>query len=204
MITFKSPITLTIVAGSLIATLIPDTTTYLALHPAGTSSWLNPFFYAGIFGHIFAHSGLAHWANNMALILLLAPALEKRYGSLKFISAMGALVFLIGVTESFVLIFTQNTLIGASDLVFALILMTTFTESRKGEIPITSILVAILWGIHEVGGLITKDSIANSAHLVGAVWGFVWGLWLLPKETETPPAEPAAAATKVSPSSQYK
>ena len=194
MITFKSPITLAIVAGSLVATLVPGTSAYLALQPAGLSSWLNPLFYAGIFGHIFVHSGLAHWANNMALILLLAPALERCFGSVRFIGAMGALIFLIGVTESLVLIFTQHTVIGASDLVFALILMTTFAQSRRGEIPITSILVAILWGVHELGGLITKDAIANSAHLAGAAWGFVWGLWLLPKEKEEKPAEPTEAA----------
>jgi GlpG protein len=194
MITFKSPVTLTIVAGSLVATLLPGAPAVMALHPAGLASWLDPFFYSGIFGHIFVHSGLAHWANNMALILLLAPALESRYGSLKFVGTMGALTFLVGISESLLLIFTQKTVIGASDLVFALILMTTFAQSRKGEIPIASILVAILWGVHELGGLLTKDSIANSAHLVGAAWGFVWGLWLLPKESAEKSAEPTPAA----------
>lgn len=187
-ISIQAPITLLLVAGALAATFIPGSTALLALQPASPVNCLNPLWYLGLFGHVFVHAGIVHWANNMALILLLAPALEKQLGSLRFLITLTALTFFIGISEAGILMFTRHTVVGASGLVFALILGSTFSQSRQGEIPLASLLVAVLWGIKEIGGLFTADAIANSAHLIGALWGFIWGLWFLPKanpETET-------------------
>ena len=69
-------------------------------------------------------------------------------------------------------------LLGASGVVFALILLSSFTCVREGEIPLTFILVAIIYiGQQIYEGLFIQDNISNLTHilggLVGAVLGFV-------------------------------
>ncbi len=69
-------------------------------------------------------------------------------------------------------------LLGASGVVFALILLSSFTCVREGEIPLTFILVAIIYiGQQIYEGLFIQDNISNLTHilggLVGAGLGFV-------------------------------
>jgi GlpG protein len=68
---------------------------------------------------------------------------------------------------------------GASGVVFAFILMTSFTEFRDGEIPITFILVAVLYlGKEVANGLFAKDHISQMGHILGGITGAVIGyLW---------------------------
>ena len=196
-LTAKDHGTYLFVVLAFLATITPGATNLLRLEAIGPINCLNPRWYLGVVGHVFAHQGLIHWAGNMALFLLLAPAIERKLGALRFLFTLLGLTLLTGLSEALVLTFTRTAVIGASGLVFAFILLTTFTESRKGEIPLSSLAVAMLWGTKELGGLFTPDTVANSAHLAGALWGFIWGWKFLPKEE--PPAtltgEPCSGKT---------
>ena len=75
--------------------------------------------------------------------------------------------------------FPHVAICGASGVVFAFILMTSFTSFKKGEIPITFILVAIVYlGQQVYDGLFVKDNISNMAHIVGGIVGAVAGYTL--------------------------
>ena len=168
--------TLLFVGAALIATLTPGAAALLRLDPFALIQLVNPRWYLGVLGHVFVHQNIAHFVGNVAMLLLLGPSLERAMGSDRFAAMLGVLIVLTGLSASFILMFTQRSLIGASGLVFALIFMNSLRGAKKYEIPVSVILLAALWGAKEVVGLFDQSRIANSAHLNGALWGFLAGM----------------------------
>ena len=75
--------------------------------------------------------------------------------------------------------FWNTALCGASGVVFAFILMSSFTSFREGEIPITFILVAVIYlGQQIYEGIVLQDNISNMAHILGGVVGGILGFSL--------------------------
>ena len=57
--------------------------------------------------------------------------------------------------------------------------MTSFTGFREGEIPLTVILVALIFiGQQVYEGVFVQDNISNMAHIVGGIVGAVVGYTL--------------------------
>ena len=75
--------------------------------------------------------------------------------------------------------FWNVSLCGASGVVFAFIVLASFTGFREGEIPLTFILVAIIFvGQQVLEGITVSDNISNMAHIVGGFVGAVIGYQL--------------------------
>ncbi len=72
-------------------------------------------------------------------------------------------------------LFFSTGLMGASGIAFMLILLSSFTNIVEGEIPLTFILVAILFLGREVIGSLESDDISQFAHIAGGVAGSVFG-----------------------------
>jgi GlpG protein len=67
-------------------------------------------------------------------------------------------------------------LCGASGVVFAFILLTSFTSFKNGEIPLTFILVAIVFiGQQVYEGVFLEDDISNMSHILGGIVGAIVG-----------------------------
>ena len=67
-------------------------------------------------------------------------------------------------------------LLGASGVVFMMIVLSSFTAMRKGEIPFTLILVVIFYlGGEIIDGLFKQDNISQITHIVGGLCGLVFG-----------------------------
>jgi len=63
-------------------------------------------------------------------------------------------------------------LLGASGVVFALILLSSFTSFEEGKIPVTFILVALLYvGQQVYSGIFIRDNVSNLTHILGAIVG---------------------------------
>ena len=61
-------------------------------------------------------------------------------------------------------------------MVFAFIILSSFTGFRNGEIPLTFILVATLFvGQQIYQGIMVSDNISNMAHIVGGIVGGILG-----------------------------
>lgn len=57
--------------------------------------------------------------------------------------------------------------------------MSSFTSFREGEIPITFILVAVIYlGQQIYEGIVLQDNISNMAHILGGVVGGILGFSL--------------------------
>lgn len=73
-------------------------------------------------------------------------------------------------------LFPSVALCGASGVVFAFILLTSFTGFKNGEIPISFILVALIFiGQQVYEGIAVRDNISNMSHILGGVVGSVIG-----------------------------
>ena len=141
------------------------------------SSLLSPLTYIRFFGHILGHAGWEHFIGNFMMILVVGPLLEEKYGSRNLLFVILATALVTGVTN-FVL-FPHTQLLGASGVVFALILLSSFTSFKEGKVPITFLLVAILYiGEQIYSGIFIQDNISNLTHIIGGFVGSSLGFFM--------------------------
>ena len=183
-ITFNSPVILTFVGLCLVVTILGYLTggnsTALLF---STYRWYptSPLTYIRMVGHIFGHSGWEHFIGNMSYILLIGPMLEEKYGSGNLVMVMAGTAI---ITAIIIDVFFPNTaLMGASGVVFAFILLTSFAGFKEGEIPLTFILVAAVYiGQQVYEGIVLQDDVSQLAHIIGGGVGGVAGFALNSKK----------------------
>ena len=176
-ITFNSPVVLGFIFISLAVLVLGIATLgksnellFMTYH----SSLANPLTYVRFFTHVLGHSGWAHYIGNASYILLLGPMLEEKYGSGRILQVILITAAVTGIVNY--ILFWDVALCGASGVVFAFILLTSFTSFKNGEIPLTFILVAIVFiGQQVYEGLFLQDDISNLSHIIGGVIGAVVG-----------------------------
>ena len=135
---------------------------------------LDPLAYVRFFGHVLGHSGLSHYMSNMLLLLLVGPPLEEKYGSGTLLQFIAATALATGLVEF--IFFPGYALLGASGVVFMMIVLSSFTATQRGGIPLTLILVVALYlGGELVAGLTGTDNISQLAHIVGGLCGMFFG-----------------------------
>ncbi|MCB0311732.1 MAG: rhomboid family intramembrane serine protease, partial [Calditrichaeota bacterium] len=71
--------------------------------------------------------------------------------------------------------FFPSFLLGASGIVFMMIILGSFTNVKRGGIPLTFILVLILFLGQEIYNAFEENSISEFAHVVGGVCGSIFG-----------------------------
>ena len=134
------------------------------------SSLLSQLTYVRLFGHVLGHAGWAHFFGNITLILVVGPLLEEKYGSANLLFVILATALTTGLVHF--IFFPRVGLLGASGVVFALILLSSFTSMKEGEIPLTFLLVAVIYiGQQVYEGLFVHDNVSNLTHILGGVVG---------------------------------
>lgn len=141
------------------------------------SSLLDPLTYVRFIGHVFGHAGWDHFLGNIMLILLVGPLLEEKYGSLNMVLVILVTALTTGIVNY--ILFPGIQLLGASGVAFALILLSSFTSIEENTIPLTFILVAVIYiGQQIYDGLFVRDNVSNLTHILGGLVGAVFG-WSL-------------------------
>ena len=108
-------------------------------------------------------------------ILLVGPMVEERYGSRQLVKMILLTAFLTGLLQ--VIFFPRYALLGASGIVFMLMLLSSATNFKRGELPLTLIIVAVLYiGQEFWAGLYAADNVSHFAHIIGGVCGGIFGL----------------------------
>ena len=101
-------------------------------------------------------------------------ALEEKYGPSKIFEVIGITALVTGLVNWF--FFPNVALCGASGVVFAFILLISFANVRSGEIPVTVILVALIFlGEQVYDGIFIRDNVSNLSHVLGGFVGAVAG-----------------------------
>jgi len=180
---------LTIIALAIliIDMIIPDSMVNMVmLLGARRTSFTDPMQYVRLFTHVLVHADITHYVGNFMMILAIGPMVEEKYGSgrLVLITIITALV--TGLVK--VIFFPGVVLVGASGIVFMLILMASFTNIRQGRLPITVLLVAILYiGNEVIQGLFTIDQVSRISHIIGGLCGAVFGVIFHSKKLRSNP-----------------
>ena len=140
---FNAPVTLSFVSICFVATLLGiasngeiTKTLFMTYH----SSFLNPMTYVRFVTHVFGHVGWSHFIGNASYLLLLGPMLEEKYGSKNLLICIIITALVTGILNN---LFFKTALLGASGIVFMMIVMSSFTSLKSGTIPLTFILILI-------------------------------------------------------------
>ena len=181
-ITYNAPVVLTLALISFLVYLLPGSFEDPKLDPHSLRMWFisyphlgEPFgarSYVGLFTHIFGHANWQHLIGNFMIILLIGPILEERHGSL----SMLAMIAICAVVSGFVTLAMGGMSIGASGVLFMMVILASMANIRGGEIPLTFIAVGLLYLGGEVYAAATAhDNVDHIAHLVGGGVGAAFG-----------------------------
>ncbi len=176
---YNAPVTLTFALICLVVLGLNKLTggwTNLHLFMTYRSRLTDPLMYIRLFGHAIGHASWEHLVGNMLYILMLGPILEEKYGSKLILEMMAITAVLTGII--FNLLF-DGALLGASGIVFMFIILASVTNAEKGRIPITFILICILYLGNEFINAFHKDNISQLAHIIGGSLGGFFGLFLV-------------------------
>lgn len=130
-LTYNAPVNLTFVLLCFVATLLNYITqgaSNVLLFMTYHSSLANPLTYLRFFTHVLGHSGWAHFIGNASYLLLLGPMLEEKHGGDNIVKIILVTALVTGVINY--IFFPRVALCGASGVVFAFILLTSFTSFR--------------------------------------------------------------------------
>jgi membrane associated rhomboid family serine protease len=174
---YNSPVTLTYALISFIVLLLGGVTNGIVtsmFFSVYQSSWINPFTYIRLFGHVLGHASWSHFSGNMILFLVLGPILEEKYGSKIFINMIMITAIVSGLF--YMIFFPFNALLGASGVVFMMIVLSSAAGMKEGKIPITMLLVVVVYiGGEIMNSLKASDDIAQAAHIIGGICGAGFG-----------------------------
>jgi len=138
------------------------------------TSLTDPMQYIRVFTHVLVHADVAHYVANFMMILAIGPVVEEKYGTRRLCIFIVITALITGLIH--VLFFPGVAVVGASGIVFMLILLASFTNIRQGMLPITVPLVAVLYIGNEIMlGLFTVSNISRISHIIGGLCGAVAG-----------------------------
>lgn len=179
-LSFNAPAVLTFTALCVIAQLISMLTrgeSNRVLFSVYRASLLDPLTWVRCFTHVLGHAGWEHLLGNIMYILILGPMIEEKYGTATTAFIMAATALVIGIIN--MVFFPGVMLLGASGIVFAFILIASITIREDNTIPVTFILVAVLYLGQQIWqGLFSQDNVSQMAHIVGGAVGAVLGFLL--------------------------
>jgi len=188
---YNSPVILTFALASAIVLIVNQITggrftpTLFILNPSFSAS--NPVDWLRLVLYVVGHRDWAHLISNFSFILLIGPVLEEKYGSLPILLMMLVTALATGFLN---IVLVKAGLYGASGIVFMLILLSSFTNIRKGEMPITFILIIALYIVREFVNALNPDTISQLAHIGGGICGGLFGFLFARRDSAPPTPEP--------------
>jgi rhomboid protease GluP len=189
-LTYNAPVTLTF---ALLATLVIVLQQFiftglenLFVVPGQLEKGASLSFFFQLIAHIFGHANWEHFLGNFSLILILGPILEEKYGSAKLSLMIVVTAIMTGILN---LMLFDTGILGASGIVFMLILLSSITNYKKGEIPLTFVLVLILYVGKEIAQSFQEDQISQFGHVIGGLCGALFGFLIQHKTPDSPKKE---------------
>lgn len=140
------------------------------------SSPLNPLTYIRLFTHIIGHSNWQHLKRNFLYILLVGPLVEEKYSSINLLIMILLTAFITGLIN---IIIGKYKILGSSDIVYMLIILSSIVNINKSTIPLTLILIIIFYIIDEILQINKSDNVSHLSHLIGAICGCIYGFYIL-------------------------
>ena len=174
-IQYNSPVILTFSLAAVVIhfmnMILPNFTYhFFAVRP--DMALFDPLDYFRLLSHVLGHGSWGHLLGNITYILLLGPILEEKYGSRALLAMMGVTALCTGALN---VLFFATGLLGASGIVFMLIILASIVDVKAGEIPLTFVLVAGIFIGTEVFTAFNADNISQITHIIGGACGACFG-----------------------------
>lgn len=174
-IQYNSPVILTFsllaLAIHLMNLVIPRfTLSFFVLNPH--MSLLNPLDYFRMCSYVLGHADWEHLFGNLTFILLLGPILEEKYGSKNMLLMILLTAFSSALLSGFVF---HTAVLGASGIVFMLIVLASIVDVKQGSIPLTFVLVVGIFIGRELLQGFRDDNISQLVHIAGGGAGAFFG-----------------------------
>ncbi len=180
-IRYNSPVILTFAFMSSAVLLLFDITgtTFYHFFSAPTEfRFFSPLTYFRFLSHILGHKDLTHLSNNFMMILLIGPLIEEKYSPRILFVMISITALVTGVLN---IVLFSTSLMGASGIVFMLIVLSSLTNTKRREIPLTFLLViTIFLGTQAIESM-RNDNISQFAHILGGLCGASFGLFFANK-----------------------
>lgn len=138
----------------------------------GYFSFSSPQDYITLFSYVLGHASFDHLLGNLTFILLIGPILEEKYGSKQLLLMICATAFITALLN--ILLF-HDGMWGASGIVFMLVMLVSFVNVKAGKIPVTFILIFLLFIGREVYNSFADDHVSQFAHILGGIVGSCFG-----------------------------
>ncbi|HLL21427.1 MAG TPA: rhomboid family intramembrane serine protease [Kofleriaceae bacterium] len=172
-ISYNAPVVLTFAIAAVIVFAIGSQMSSVRMWFVAWPELYDTRSYVGLVSHILGHASWQHLIGNFMLILLIGPILEERFGSLQLFVMILITALVTGIVNVSV---SSDALLGASGIVFMMILLASTANIREGEIPLTFIAVAVIYLGGEIVNAFSKDDqVSQMAHLLGGATGAVFG-----------------------------
>ncbi len=168
-------------------------------------NFFSPADYLKIILYAFGHSDVQEFFANLAILLLLGPVLEERYGSKMLALMAGTSTLVTGVLCASL---SPISLSGSSQIVFMMIFLTFLSEWKKRNIKISWTALLCVYTFLEISVNLESKIIFGKEHsmaaiflikntpilfyLVGASAGGIFGFLVQPKESS-----PKKTSTKI-------
>lgn len=180
-LSFDSPITLIFAIASLCVAILMKIFPQLqnlflcptvhssvnAFDPKSISSYIGLLFYA---------LGSTNWAllsSNLVFILLLCPKVEFSFGK----SILSVLMIVCCIFSGVVCIcFSSESITGCSGIVCMLLILAMYSSIDKMSIPLSYILLALLYFGREFVNIVENNSLAVFCHFAGALVASLIGI----------------------------
>ena len=185
-LSFNAPATLAFAALCVVARLLDTLTGGRAnavIFSVYRASLSDPLTWVRCVTHVLGHASWDHLLGNIMYILLLGPMIEEQYGPAKVALVIVAAAAVTGIIN--MAFFPHIALLGASGVAFAFILLASLTVRENGTVPVTFVLVALLYlGQQVYQGVFVKDNVSQMAHIAGGAVGSVLGFMLSKKKKD--------------------
>ncbi len=177
-ITYNAPFVLTFSLICLLALLASGLTagksTSLIFSVHGSDSFTDPLVYPRMIGHALGHASFSHLLGNLTILLLIGPILEEKYGT-RDLAVMA--IITAAVTGLLHILFFQGMLLGASGIVFMFIVLSSLVNVKRRTVPLTFILVCIIFLGNEFALSFEEDTVSQFAHILGGICGSAFGFF---------------------------
>lgn len=176
-ILYNSPVILTFALLSLLALGLGELTggwTSQNLFCVYRAPLTDLLTYPRFFLHVLGNPDFAAYCANIVIMLVVGPTAEERFGSRRLLLAILVTALVTGLVLWF--FFPTGALMGASGVVFMLIVLASFAGMRGGTIPLTLILVLALYLGGEILQAVTGQAgLQELTHIAGGVCGVIFG-----------------------------
>jgi len=180
-ISFDSPITLIFVIlcviFGILSKFLPEFQNFLTCPTSASGE--NPFNFKSVtdyFRLLLYPLGVLDWnilTSNLVFILLLCPKIEEKFGK-------GILSLLILITVLFAgvvcVCFSSTVMVGSSGIVCMLLILSFYCSIDKKEIPLSYILLALIYFSTQLISVFTTNSLEPFCHFAGALIGSLVGI----------------------------